>query len=67
MSEKSTSDSQTRQKSAKTRSLRGVNEHFEPIFNAVWLSSGIFQTKRSQHDAIGEWQSMRSRPPRPSP
>ena len=48
LSKKSTSDSQTRQKSAKKRSLRGVNEHFESIFNALWVSADIFQTKRSE-------------------
>ncbi|RQW70199.1 hypothetical protein EBB56_12570 [Halomonas sp. YLB-10] len=26
------------------RSLRGVNEHFDPIFNAVLPSAGTFQT-----------------------
>jgi hypothetical protein len=26
---------ETRQKQAKKRSLRAVNEHFEPVFNAV--------------------------------
>ncbi|MDH4572863.1 hypothetical protein CUR86_10650 [Salinicola acroporae] len=46
MSEKSASDGQTRQKLTKKRSLRGVNEHFESIFNAVWASAGIFQTER---------------------
>ncbi|WP_303856970.1 hypothetical protein, partial [Salinicola salarius] len=25
----------------------GVNEYFEPIFNAVWPSAGSFQTKPS--------------------
>ena len=27
---------------------REVNEPFEPIFNAVWASAGIFQTKRNR-------------------
>ncbi|OWV28539.1 hypothetical protein JI62_12655 [Halomonas campaniensis] len=34
---------QTRQKSTKKRSLRGVNEHFEAIFNAVWPSAIVNQ------------------------
>ncbi|PTL90194.1 hypothetical protein C6W88_05330 [Halomonas litopenaei] len=29
------------------RSLRGVNEHFDPIFNAVLPSAGTFQTSPS--------------------
>ncbi|TMU27273.1 hypothetical protein E0L35_04735 [Halomonas sp. ATBC28] len=45
MSEKSASEGQTRQKSAKRRSLRVVNEYFEPIFNAVWSSAASFQTE----------------------
>ena len=44
LSEKSASEDQTRQKSAKRRSLRSVNEYFEPIFNAVWSSAASFQT-----------------------
>jgi hypothetical protein len=31
----------TRQKMAKNRSLRGVNEDFEPFFNAVFTSAII--------------------------
>lgn len=38
------SDSQTRRKSTKERSLRAVNEHLEAIFNAVWLSAVAFAT-----------------------
>ncbi|PKH59982.1 hypothetical protein E0L35_11415 [Halomonas sp. ATBC28] len=45
MSEKSASEGQTRQKSAKRRSLHGVNEYFEPIFNAVWSSAASFLTE----------------------
>ncbi|PJX15622.1 hypothetical protein CWI66_00585 [Halomonas sp. 141] len=52
MYEKSASDGQTRQKSAKRRSLQGVNEYFEPIFNAVWASVGSFRTKPSQELVI---------------
>ncbi|RCV86525.1 hypothetical protein DU505_20170 [Billgrantia montanilacus] len=47
MSEKSASEGQTRQKSGKRRSLRGVNEYFEPIFNAVWPSAASFRTEPS--------------------
>ncbi|TFH86895.1 hypothetical protein EQG41_08530 [Billgrantia azerbaijanica] len=47
MSEKSASEGQTRQKSAKRRSLRSVNEYFEPIFNAVWPSAASFRTEPS--------------------
>nr|CDQ32781.1 hypothetical protein BN993_02208 [Virgibacillus halodenitrificans] len=43
LSAKSASEGQTRQKSAKGRSLRVVNEHLEPIFNAVWASADTFQ------------------------
>ncbi|RQW72655.1 hypothetical protein EBB56_01420 [Halomonas sp. YLB-10] len=32
----------------KKRSLRGVNEHFDPIFNAVLPSAGTFQTSPSE-------------------
>ena len=50
MYEKSASDGQTRQKSAKTDRAgapvyEGVNEYFELIFNAVWPSAGSFRTK----------------------
>ncbi|GAB2786022.1 hypothetical protein GCM10027040_10130 [Halomonas shantousis] len=48
MYEKSASDEQARQKTAKRRSLREVNEHFELIFNAVWSSVGSFRTKPKQ-------------------
>ena len=34
---------QTRQKRAKKRSLRAVNEHFETAFNAVWPTQVVFQ------------------------
>ena len=34
---------QTRQNSAKKRSLCVINEHFEPNFNAVWPSAIVFQ------------------------
>ncbi|PMR72852.1 hypothetical protein C1H69_19620 [Billgrantia endophytica] len=47
MSEKSASEGQTRQKSARRRSLQGVNEYFEPIFNAVWPSIASFRTEPS--------------------
>jgi len=33
----------TRQKGAKKRSLRGVNEHFERLFNAASAALGINQ------------------------
>jgi hypothetical protein len=33
----------TRQKQAKKRSLREVNEHFEPAFNAVMATQVVFQ------------------------
>ncbi|TFH84671.1 hypothetical protein EQG41_21200, partial [Billgrantia azerbaijanica] len=45
LSEKSASEGQTRQKSGKRRSLRSVNEYFEPIFNAVWPSAASFRTE----------------------
>ncbi|MBS8270534.1 hypothetical protein DYI26_17645 [Halomonas litopenaei] len=32
------------------RSLRGVNEHFDPIFNAVLPSAGTFQTSPSERN-----------------
>jgi hypothetical protein len=34
----------TRQKSARKRRLHGVNEHFEPIFNAVLCQLRDFKT-----------------------
>jgi len=34
---------ETRQKQAKKRSLRAVNEHFEPVFNAVSATQVVFQ------------------------
>ncbi len=37
------SEGQTRQKLTKKRSLQGVNEHFEAIFNAVWPSAIVNQ------------------------
>jgi hypothetical protein len=37
------SEGQTRQKLTKKRSLLGVNEHFEAIFNAVWPSAIVNQ------------------------
>jgi predicted component of type VI protein secretion system len=43
------SAAKTRQKLAKKRSLLGVNEHFEPIFNAVFASVIDFQ-----HPAISK-------------
>ncbi|WP_106419631.1 cupin domain-containing protein [Salinicola tamaricis] len=46
LSEKSTSEGQARQKSARTRSLRVVNEHFEPIFNASWASAVLLRQYR---------------------
>ncbi|TMU23063.1 hypothetical protein E0L35_14825 [Halomonas sp. ATBC28] len=49
MFEKSASEGQTRQKSAKRRSLHGVNEYFEPIFNAVWSSAVSFQTEPNSY------------------
>jgi acetoacetyl-CoA synthetase len=32
-----------RQKQAKKRSLRAVNEHFEPVFNAAMATQVVFQ------------------------
>jgi hypothetical protein len=32
-----------RQKQAKKRSLRAVNEHFEPDFNAAMATQAVFQ------------------------
>jgi hypothetical protein len=32
-----------RQKQAKKRSLRVVNEHFEPVFNAAMATQVVFQ------------------------
>jgi hypothetical protein len=32
-----------RQKQAKKRSLRVVNEHFEPVFNAAMTTQVVFQ------------------------
>ncbi|ARU87312.1 hypothetical protein B9K09_04625 [Pseudomonas sp. M30-35] len=37
------SDDSTRQKSAKKRSLVGLNEYFEQFFNAVISSAVVFQ------------------------
>ncbi len=37
------SEGQTRQKLTKKRSLLGVNEHFEAIFNVVWPSAIVNQ------------------------
>src|SRR3990167_4408165 len=34
---------EARQKQAKKRSLRAVNEHFEPVFNAVSATQVVFQ------------------------
>ncbi|RCV90560.1 hypothetical protein DU505_06415 [Billgrantia montanilacus] len=66
MYEKSASDGQARQKSAKKgpgsrSSLRGVNEHVEPLFNAAWPSAGSFRTKPNdamsvRHCQDGEWR-----------
>jgi len=41
-----------RQKGARKRSLRGVNEHFEPLFNAASAALGINQNflKRAIED-----------------
>ncbi|RQW72830.1 hypothetical protein EBB56_02360 [Halomonas sp. YLB-10] len=39
------------------RSLRGVNEHFDPIFNAVLPSAGTFQT--SPNRCNGVWRRQR--------
>ncbi|AVO56294.1 hypothetical protein C7A17_14010 [Ectopseudomonas mendocina] len=36
------SEGQARQKQAKKRSLRFVNEHSEPVFNAAWPSAVVF-------------------------
>src|SRR5690606_8546711 len=36
------SEGQARQKTARKRSLRAVNEHFEPFFNAAWPSAVVF-------------------------
>jgi hypothetical protein len=38
------SDGQARRNQAKKRSLRVINEHFEPDFNAAWLSVIVFQS-----------------------
>ncbi|MBS8267938.1 hypothetical protein DYI26_04205 [Halomonas litopenaei] len=37
------------------RSLRGVNEHFDPIFNAVLPSAGTFQTSPRRKARQGKW------------
>nr|WP_298138932.1 di-heme oxidoredictase family protein [uncultured Pseudomonas sp.] len=39
---------ETRQKQAKKRSLHGVNEHFEPVFNAVSATQVVFQQPASE-------------------
>ena len=36
------SEGQTRQKQAEKRSLGVLNEHFPPVFNAVWPSAAVF-------------------------
>ncbi|TRX72782.1 hypothetical protein FM069_21045 [Pseudomonas mangiferae] len=42
--EKSSSEGQARQKQAKKRRLRAVNEQSEPVFNAASPSAGTFRT-----------------------
>jgi hypothetical protein len=37
-----------RQKQAKKRSLRVVNEHFEPVFNAAMATQVVFQQPASE-------------------
>ncbi|MCY1456197.1 hypothetical protein D9M71_733990 [compost metagenome] len=39
------SEGQTKRKAARRRSLLAVNEHSEPLFNAVWPSAGTFRTE----------------------
>jgi hypothetical protein len=38
-------------KNGENRSLRGVNEHCEPFFNAAWLSAVSFRTKPNAHSS----------------
>jgi hypothetical protein len=35
-----------------------INEHFEAIFNAVWVSAGIFQTKRRLPSSLQNSSSL---------
>jgi hypothetical protein len=37
-----------RQKQAKKRGLRAVNEHFEPVFNAAMATQVVFQQPASR-------------------
>ncbi|MBS8271384.1 hypothetical protein DYI26_22120 [Halomonas litopenaei] len=48
------------------RSLRGVNEHFDPIFNAVLPSAGTFQTSPSS-PACGNRALNQQQPVAPPP
>ncbi len=76
--EKSASEGQARQKQAKKRSLRAVNEHFEPVFNAAPPSAGTFRTEPSPFPATSTYNNrpslnnlarlliMRPHPPRHS-
>jgi hypothetical protein len=42
-----------RQKQAKKRSLRVVNEHFEPVFNAAMATQVVFQQPASRTASNG--------------
>ena len=45
-----------RQKQAKKRTLRAVNEHFEPVFNAAMATQVVFQRSASDADATYEFR-----------
>ncbi|MCB2181472.1 MAG: hypothetical protein KQH63_05575 [Desulfobulbaceae bacterium] len=44
------SEAETRKNEAKKRSLHGVNEHFEPNFDAVSASAVVFQQPAKGHE-----------------
>ncbi len=57
----------TRQKQPKKRSLRGVNEHFEAVFNAVLPTQVVFQRFPGKDSrAINRVTAFRSACPFPS-
>jgi hypothetical protein len=57
-----TSDGRTRREMAKKRSLRRVNEHFEPLSNAVMPSAVVFQNPVNQTETFSNYPAALAYP-----